>query len=402
MRPLIITLLLTLSFYVSAKGSQSCLIEPYFKQTESYGNILLEKERLILDKDINELSLLPDIYLGTSQQSNNSKSFKSVDESGLYIGVSQNIYEGNKFGKNNERINLELYGKDLLIFDKRNDYIIKLFRDVTDYKYKVDLRDLYKSQLDKQNLQIEVSKAQYESGEIAAIEHEISSHRQKEIFNNINKINEEIIQSEKDIFAEYHIPSQIIGSINYDMITSCKIESVNHLLAKNRILELDREKIDYDLNVSSLKPSVSLSLNVAPPDSGSWNDLNFKKANFGLSVNASVPLSRFFSFSSCKKKHGLAVAKINMSYDEKQKLFFREKEKVESKIAELEKSILLTKSKLKLNEKELDYVLSRFIEKKETILSYYRQLDELEMEKINLKKEEREIEYYKAYLNLLD
>ena len=402
MRPLIITLLLTLSFYVSAKGNQSCLIEPYFKQTETYGNILLEKERLILDKDINELSLLPDIYLGTSQQSNNSKSFKSVDESGLYIGVSQNIYEGNKFGKNKERINLELYGKDLLIFDKRNHYIIKLFRDVTDYKYKIDLRDLYKSQLDKQNLQIEVSKAQYESGEIAAIEHEISSHRQKEIFNNINKINEEIIQSEKDIFAEYHIPSQLIGSINYDMITSCKTESVNHLLAKNRILEIDREKIDYDLNVSSLKPSVSLSLNVAPPDSGSWNDLNFKKANFGLSVNASVPLSRFFSFSSCKKKHGLAVAKINMSYDEKQKLFFREKEKIKSKIAELEKSILLTKSKLKLNEKELDYVLSRFIEKKETILSYYRQLDELEMEKINLKKEEREIEYYKAYLNLLD
>lgn len=83
-------------------------------------------------------------------------------------------------------------------------------------------------------------------------------------------------------------------------------------------------------------------------------------------------------------------------------MFFREKDRTKSKISELENNIILSKSKLKLKEKELDYMLARFTEKKETILSYYRQFDELEMEKINLKKEERELEYYKAYLYLLD
>ncbi|EEH8383489.1 hypothetical protein G3142_005580, partial [Salmonella enterica subsp. enterica serovar Montevideo] len=251
-------------------------------------------------------------------------------------------------------------------------------------------------------IQLKASKVQYDSGEIAAIENEISGHRVKEIINNIDKINEEITQAELDLFTEYHIPRKIIESINHKMILSCKTESINGLLKKNRELEINRERLNYDINVASLKPSVSLSLNLSPPDSGSWNDISSKKADFGLSVNASVPLSRFFSYSSYKKKHGFSIEKINMSYDEKQRLLFREKEKIKSRISTLEQSILLSKSKLKLKEKELDYMLARFTEKKETILSYYRQFDELEIEKINLKKEERELEYYKAYLDLLD
>lgn len=402
MKVLVIILLSFLSLKINAKEKNSCLIEPYFKKTESYANIILEKEQLILDKEINDISLLPDIYIGTGQQSNNAKSFRSVDESGLHVGISQNIYEGNQYNKHKERINLELSTKNLLIQDKKIDYIIKLLRDVADYKYKIDLSNLYESQLEKQKLQFEASQVHYDSGEIAAIESEITSHRIKEIINSIDKINEEITQAELDILTKYHIPPEMIDGINYGMIESCKVDSVSHILTKNRMVEIDREKINYEINVASLNPSVSLSLNVSPPDSGSWNDLSSKKADFGLSVNASVPLSRFFTFGTYKKRHGLSIEKINMAYDEKQQLLFREKDKVKSKISELEKSIILSKSKLKLKVKELDYMLARFTEKKETILSYYRQFDELEMEKINLKKEERELEYYKAYLYLLD
>ncbi|EEY4090969.1 hypothetical protein DFY76_20890 [Escherichia coli] len=402
MKILVTILLFAISLKINARANNSCLIEPYFKKTEAYENIILDKKQLILDKDINDISLLPNIYIGTGQQSNNSRSFRSVDESGLHVGISQSIYEGNQYNKSKERINLELSGKNLLIQDKKIDYIIKLLRDVADYRYKIDLRNLYESQRDKQKIQLEVSKVQYDSGEIAAIENEISSHRVREIINNIDRINEEIVQAELDILTKYHIPPGMIDEINYGMIESCKADSIRHLLTKNRIVEIDREKLNYEINVASLKPSISLSLNVSPPDSGSWNDISSKKANFGLSVNASVPLSRFFSFGTFKKKHGISIEKINISYDEKQKLFFREKDRTKSKISELENNIILSKSKLKLKEKELDYMLARFTEKKETILSYYRQFDELEMEKINLKKEERELEYYKAYLYLLD
>jgi len=402
MKVLVIIFLFTISLKMNAKENTSCLIDPYFTKTESYAGIVLEKEQLILDKNINDISILPDIYIGTGQQSNNAKSFRSLDESGLHVGISQNVYEGNKYNKNKEKINLELRTKNLLIQDKKIDFIIKLLRDVADYKYKVDLRNLYESQLDKQKIHFEASKVQYNSGEIAAIESEISSHRIKEIVNNIEKIDDEITQTELDILAKYHIPPRMIDAINYGMIESCKTDSISHLLTKNRVAEIDREKLNYAINIASLKPSVSLSLNISPPNKGSWNDISSKKADFGLSVNASVPLSRFFSFGTYQKKHGFSIDKINMTYDEKQKLFFREKDKVKSKISELERSIKLSKSKLKLKAKELDYMLARFTEKKETILSYYRQFDELELEKINLKKEERELEYYKAYLYLLD
>ncbi|WP_045450035.1 TolC family protein [Citrobacter sp. S-77] len=392
----------TLPLHTYASMNNSCFIEPYFKNTESYKNILIEKERLFLEGEINDLSLLPNIYLGSSQQSSNTRSFKSIDESGLYAGISQSLYEGNKYNKNKAKIDIEFNNSNLQIFDKKNTYVINLYRAITDYKYKVDLRDLYQSQLDKHRVQFRASKANFESGEIAAVEHEIVSHREKEILNNIINTESEIIQAELDLNAEYNIPVNLLESINYEMIVSCKTKSMNSLLTENRVLDLEREKLNYDIDIASLQPSVSLSLNVSPPESGTWNDLSLSKANFGLSITTSVPLSGLFSVNTYKYKHGLAVKKINQSFDEKQKLLLREKEKVQSKISQLEKNILLLKSKLKLSEKEADYVLTRFKQKKETIISYYRQLDDLEMAKINLKKEEREYDYYKAYLSFLD
>ena len=398
----ILTIFLTLPLHTYASINDSCFIDNYFKKTESYKNIIIDKERLLLERNINDLSLLPNIYIGSSQQSSNTRSFKSIDESGLYAGISQILYEGNKYKKNKEKIDIELNNSNLQVFDKKNTYVINLYRAVTDYKYKIDLRDLYQSQLDKHRIQFRVSKANFEAGEIAAIEHEIVSHREKEILNNIINIESEIIQAEFDLHAEYNIPADLLESINYEMIVSCKAKSMNNLLTENRVLDLEREKLNYDIDIASLQPSVSLSLNVSPPESGTWNDLSLSKANFGLSITTSVPLSGVFSVNSYKNKHGLAVKKINQSFDEKQKLLLREKENIQSKISQLEKSILLLKSKLKLSEKEVDYVLTRFKQKKETIISYYRQLDDLEMAKINLKKEEREYDYYKAYLSFLD
>lgn len=158
MKILVTILLFAISLKINARANNSCLIEPYFKKTESYENIILDKKQLILDKDINDISLLPNIYIGTGQQSNNSRSFRSVDESGLHVGISQSIYEGNQYNKSKERINLELSGKNLLIQDKKIDYIIKLLRDVADYRYKIDLRNLYESQRDKQKYSLRYQK----------------------------------------------------------------------------------------------------------------------------------------------------------------------------------------------------------------------------------------------------
>ncbi|HGG6780034.1 TPA: hypothetical protein ACJG86_004700, partial [Salmonella enterica subsp. enterica serovar Singapore] len=73
-----------------------------------------------------------------------------------------------------------------------------------------------------------------------------------------------------------------------------------------------------------------------------------------------------------------------------------------SKIKILRSKITLLRKKIELKGKEVDYVLSRFRENKETIVSYYRQLDEYEHEKINLRKDEREYDFYETYISFLD
>lgn len=100
----IITLLgaiISLNSY--ALESRSCALEQYFLRTESYKSSLLDNEEKKLELDKKELSLLPNVYIGVGQQSNNDRSFKSVRESSLSVGISQTIYEGGSYRKTKKK-----------------------------------------------------------------------------------------------------------------------------------------------------------------------------------------------------------------------------------------------------------------------------------------------------------
>ncbi|HCQ9025315.1 TPA: TolC family protein [Escherichia coli] len=381
---------------------RSCALEQYFLRTESYKSSLRDNEEKKLELDKKELSLLPNVYIGVGQQSNNDRSFKSVRESSLSVGISQTIYEGGSYRKTKKKINTDIKYNNLLIHDKRNSYLIDLYRAVIDYKYKLDLRELYTSQLEKQDVQLEAAKASLDAGDIAMIEYNAANLRRDEIRNNLSRIENEIRQSELDIFANFNVPENYIKNVSNNTILSCKTESAGNILTKSRELLHQSEAANYELEMTSVQPNVSFSVYVSPPDTGTWKDLSLKKSDFGASVNVVIPVSNFFSMNSIEKSHAIAVSRINDSYDEKDKIYFREKEKTISKIKELENSIALSRKAVELKSKEVDYILSRFKEKKETIMSYYRQLDEYESAKINLKKEEREVEFNKVYISILD
>ncbi len=379
-----------------------CSLEQYFLQTDSYKSSLLDNMEKKIDLDRKKLSLLPDIYIGMNQYSNNKRSFKSLKESSLSVGISQTIYEGGKYIKNQKIAKIEAEYNRLLIHDKRNNYLIDLYRDVIEYKYKLDLRELYISQLEKQNVQLEAAKASYLSGNIATIEYNAAKIRRDEIWNNLKYIDNEIEQSALDIYTNFNIPIDDIQKINNDTILSCKSESSDYILKQSRELLYKKEKANYELDRASLQPHVGFSVYVSPPDTGTWNDLSLRKSDFGASINLTIPVSNFFSMNAIDESHAIAISRINNSHDERKRMYFREKEKTKKKINELKNHIELSKKIVELKSNEVDYTLSLFKERKENIMSYYRQVDEYESAKINLKKEEREIEFNKVYLNILD
>lgn len=401
MKHIIVLAVYLISFNLYALEHNSCTLEKYFINTVQYKSSLLNDKEKKLELDRQKLSLFPSVYMSMGQESNNNRSFKSVGESSLFVGVSQTIYEGGSYVKYKKKINSDLEYNHLMILDKRNSYLIDLYREVINYKYKLDLLELYASQLDKQNIQLEADKASLDSGDLAMIEYNASSLRRDEIRNNLSLIRNEIRQLELDIYHKFNIPVGYIKNISGETILSCKKDSTGDILMKSRALLHENEYTNYELEMTSLQPNVTFSMYISPPNTGTWNDLSMKKIDFGASVNVSIPVNKFFSLTTIEKNHAIAVSRINNDYDEKEKLFWREKEKIISEMNGLENSVVLSRTIVALKGKEVDYVLDRFKHKKETILNYYRQLDEYESAKLKLKKEEREIEFNKVYISIL-
>ncbi|HFF1879097.1 TPA: TolC family protein, partial [Escherichia coli] len=193
-----------------------------------------------------------------------------------------------------------------------------------------------------------------------------------------------------------------IKNISRNLILSCKKKSMHHILYKSKELLLQKEYANYVLQMSSMQPNVSFSLNMQPPVGGTLKDVTTDKTNFVAAINITVPISSFFLINNIKKEYSISVKRVEDNYNEKDKLYLIEKENVASKIKVLRSKITLLRKKIELKGKEVDYVLSRFRENKETIVSYYRQLDEYEHEKINLRKDEREYDFYETYISFLD
>lgn len=387
-----------------ASSHSPCELENYFRQTESYKLSMLDHSAKYLEMEKERLSLLPDITVSSGQQSTNNRSFKGLSDSSISLSLSQSIYNGNRYNKFKDKVAKDKEYIDLMIHDKRNRYLVDLYRSVIDYNYKTDLHELYSLQLKQQTEQLNASKERLAFGEIAKIEYDIIALRKEELHKEVESIKSEVLQAELDIKARFNVPVDKINKITSEKILLCKSHGLGtgQILGQSRVLLKHNENANYQLKMASTQPSVSLSLNLQPPSGGTFNEITTKRSDFSAAVNVTVPLSSIFSVNNSKKDHTISIKRIDDTYDEKIKLYIREKENIINKMNNLERDINLTMKKIELKGQEVDYVLSRFREKKDTIMAYYRQLDEFEHEKIKLKQAERDYDYYKTYIAILN
>ena len=139
--------------------------------------------------------------------------------------------------------------------------------------------------------------------------------------------------------------------------------------------------------------------------------------NYNGGISVSIPLTNIFNSFDNQKKFALSVTKANLeSDDEKKKLLIMEKSilnkysKIKKDIPILEKEVALRKQEQKiktfheaeLKRKKIEYQQWMVKDKKESVLSYLNSQDELYDSTIKLNKYERDLKYYKLYLDFIN
>ena len=63
------------------------------------------------------------------------------------------------------------------------------------------------------------------------------------------------------------------------------------------------------------------------------------------------------------------------------------------------REITFLKDDIAVKKRKLDYIQLMYNQKKESIITFYEQLEQFQFSELNLKRKERELEYYKVYLD---
>lgn len=397
--PLIFLLLINAAF---AQEAETCNIEYYLRNTNEYKSYVLSKKELGLDRDYNMQSLFPEMSLGVNQSSNNNKSFKSVSKSSLSLGLSQQIYNGDLYSKKDKNIDIIEKYQSTIMNENRNKLILSLFNSVSEYKYKQDVLSIYEDRLKRQLADVKKIKFDISLGDAATVDLRMANLRVKNLELDILKIKTELADSADRIQKKYGLSPREIKNITSQSVMSCKSIGFKNALITKRRLQLQQAESNKEIRDASLLPSLSLSLSMTPPGSGNFNNISYKKVNYSASINISLPLSSLFLQQNSEKQMSIEVNRINLESEESLKDNEIERKNINDTITILGKTIEYEKKALSVEKEKLSYISSRLKSGKDSIISYYQQLEVIDTLEISLKKEENDLEYKKIELFFID
>ena len=74
---------------------------------------------------------------------------------------------------------------------------------------------------------------------------------------------------------------------------------------------------------------------------------------------------------------------------------------MENKVALLKQSLAYGRKAIAVENKKIEYILSRIKSGRDTLISYYEQIESLDSIEVNVKKDERDLEFEKVHLYFL-
>lgn len=380
----------------------SCKLDKYFVKTDVYKSIALTNKRIELERDSNNLSLLPDLFVSAGQNINNESSFKKPEDSLLSIGVSQSIYEGNRYGKKMALLNIDTNSNNLKLEQERIQYLIDLFSDVINYQTSQQQKNLYLKQLERQQQDLKRFEYFYAIGEVAKVELEVAKLRVDEINERIKKTSNELKEIAENIYINYSVPETDIKNITYDNILNCKTNSINNLRIKQNSMSLNRLYASNALDNTLFFPSLNMSFSFTPPNEGTLRSFTTKKSDFSASLNFNVPFSNFFLHKNQQDLLSVELDSMKMEITKGDKEFHQKKLAITRNTRILRESIQFSRMSLDLKQREVNYLLSRLRDGKETVMTYFDKLDEYNQEEIELIKKGGELELDKVHLYFFD
>ncbi|MEH4297676.1 TolC family protein [Enterobacter ludwigii] len=384
-----------------AQPDMLCKHDIFFVKTNQYK--LLESANVSnqLEHENNNLSLLPQFALTTGQSLNNQHSFRNVLNSEITLGVSQTVYEGNRFGKVKKQLDIQRKLNELKIAQEKTQYLLDLFAAVIDYNSYKEQQKLYVKQLDRQTKDVKRIEHLFLSGKLAKLELDAATMKADVIKGYITSIESDIFEKSQEIFLRFSIPEEHIKNVTYDSILQCKSETLNELRHKEKNLLMELLYANYEVSNTLYYPMVSLSLSASPAKDGTLRELSTTKANINASLSINIPLSNFISYKHQQKKQSAELTSLQIEVEQRENEYVNKRKIAVMQLHSLKELIKFSRTSLVLRERETEYSFFRLQEGKETVMSYLDKLESRYLEEINIMKMESNIELHKAYVHLL-
>lgn len=374
-----------------------CKLDDYFERSDSYKQKKIYDINSKIENEENDLSLLPSLSISTGQYSSNDKGFKGVTSNSLSLSLSSELYSGNRYGKMKEKLQSIDEMNEISLEEKRNAFYLDMMLALYDYKYLHDQLDVLRERLTIQEKLVSKSAFDYKAGRISKLDSLVNINQLQQIEQAIKKLELDIKKDEVKFQLDFNVSSRYIMSISPSDFLSCKKMTAQQLLHKKHVAEYEKEKAIYELNKSSLSPSVYFSLSMSPSKNGQISDFNFSKADYIVSVNASVSLSSLFSKSILDERNYTSYLSEKINKDSELKILKKKVFDVRNEIENIESELHFMSEDILLKKENLEFFHERYLKKEGTIQEYYSQLEQYITAEIYLKKKERELEYYKTY-----
>lgn len=383
-------------------NASTCIFDNKYINTDEYRNLYIQSEINIQSKEDNLLGLLPSIYVNSGQSASNNNGFKGPEFNSASISLSQAVYSGGYFIKNNERIENDQQLIHIKMKEARIKFILDAFTAIQQLKSTNTLISTYSKYLEYYRVESKRADYLYKQGELSELELKLRTNNIKKYERILANLKTDIVNLEWELKNKYFTPPQEINNINLEEVKKCKTDSFTSIAKQASIIENKIALNNYEIEKSSYYPSLSLSFSLMPKNGGTLRDISIKEGAYGVSMNLNIPVSGIFKLSSLAERHRITMSQINVNKDNINNELNSKRREMEYKL-EIEKSNLEEYiSELHASQEKLDYLRSRIYDNKIDIMNYINEANNIYSIENQISDAKNKIEIYKAYSFYID
>ncbi|CAD6176062.1 ABC transporter membrane protein AatA [Escherichia coli] len=383
-------------------NASACIFDNKYINTDEYRDYHIQSEMNTQSKEDNLLGLLPSIYINSGQSASNNNGFKGPEFNSASISLSQSVYSGGYFIKNNERIENDQQLIHIKMKEARIKFILDAFTAVQQLKSTNTLINTYSKYLEYYKVESKRADYLYKQGELSELELKLRTNNIKKYERISASLKTDVINLERELKNKYFIPPQEINSINLEEVKKCKTDSFASIAKQASIVENKKALNNYEMEKTSYYPSLSLSFSLMPKNGGTLRDINIKEGAYGVSMNLSIPVSGIFKLSSLAERHRITMSQVSLNKDKTHNELNSKRMELEYKLKTEENNLEEYVSELHTSREKLDYLRSRVYDNKIDIMNYINEVNNIYSIENKISDAKNKIEIYKAYFFYID